>query len=1126
MNIVINDPTANIDIYPQPDKSHPADSKNQLTIGDLHGNALKLIYFLVRQNVITLDEKLYPELVRIYKLPANDLTKEDLASFNSIIASITALPVGSVRLIGDELCDRGSNDYFTLKVLERLNDLNVPIEILVSNHSNDFMDQFETQDEFINFRLDYLISHSMTSLQTLISKGLVERKTIDGIVNQHIVPAVKALSYTLDKENNKITLYSHAAVDLSVIASLAKKLEVTYCDDSVLHLAQTIDFINAKITLHLRNHTLNSLYNREALMECDEETLKNHFPFVFIMWNRNPSILQRPLSHAKGYAMDFVHGHDSQDPTQLNLFNLDNSLGKCAALHRDDYSILYSQELPSYRCDLLNKSLPKLEFKEDKTVQIETKPFQPQKSAEEIAAFESQATDLFAELKKADLLTDENRQLLLDKVYHTNITRITHVVTILRSAGILNHENFQKVLTRKSIPAGIYRTFHKLNSLNQETFNKIIANDSDFSEILNAFEMLSEDKTLFTADIALLLMQCGEESEDLMTIISLNKNWQTLQILSVLAKHPAKAHIVYQLLKDISAEEQTAYIPALLEAGENWPEVFTAFATLHKQKLANPEYIQLVLRYKDHPKTALLLIMMDQAKVLSPKYSELLTQIPQQIDLINIGIKLLIKCNLATPNNMDCLFQAGNHFDKVAKALVALNSQYRTPYVLNLIAKYPNSAEEIASAINILHNKEMVTEGNLFALEKSLQQLPATHPELCAKLLCQLSQLNMLDTQTRELATMNALHQPNIEAALNEFFAKSLLTSDLCAAIVKHGKVAHHIIVLFLNISTYGFLTPEIQSALIANAEHADSLNSALVELGMHTLLNYEYGKMMLENSAHAAGLAKAIVILDSAKLTEYLPEILKYPAHAQNLANALKSLQDNKLLDPTTSDIMFAYPHLASYLGYGLTKLFYEKNNTAENRSLFTYFAQQSKGEHQGFFMYTLPALIGKLKSAGLLNTKNIDLLKRLTIQQLDNVSNLLFKIESYRIFNETNFLSLVTLHEQTNFNSKSLHDLLDRLQKVDLVTYAKVKRSQATLDKLLACAPLLEELNCELKAIKPLTVETFEKILKEKSVKLTLIPTTKTTSPRASLGMFSYQPMMRQDAQQVATSQLEIRC
>ena len=66
-------------------------SDAQFTIGDLHGNALKLIWFLCRAGIMQLDKdpqeakSKYQQLVSIYKTASKDLTNEKLTIFDQII---------------------------------------------------------------------------------------------------------------------------------------------------------------------------------------------------------------------------------------------------------------------------------------------------------------------------------------------------------------------------------------------------------------------------------------------------------------------------------------------------------------------------------------------------------------------------------------------------------------------------------------------------------------------------------------------------------------------------------------------------------------------------------------------------------------------------------------------------------------------------------------------------------------------------------------------------------------------------------------------------------------------------------------------------------------------------------
>ena len=76
-----------VDIYQLPsiDVPHKGSAGTQVTIGDLHGNAIKLMFMLVKHGIATnIDEADYNRLVAIYKTPTQDLTKKHLDEFNQI----------------------------------------------------------------------------------------------------------------------------------------------------------------------------------------------------------------------------------------------------------------------------------------------------------------------------------------------------------------------------------------------------------------------------------------------------------------------------------------------------------------------------------------------------------------------------------------------------------------------------------------------------------------------------------------------------------------------------------------------------------------------------------------------------------------------------------------------------------------------------------------------------------------------------------------------------------------------------------------------------------------------------------------------------------------------------------
>jgi len=92
----------------------------------------------------------YQTLVSIYEKDTNDLTRQDLDSFDEIVFSRTQVnaEAGLHRLIGDTVSDRGENDYFTLRVMTLLHQKKVPREELRSNHGAELVLAYENLSSF------------------------------------------------------------------------------------------------------------------------------------------------------------------------------------------------------------------------------------------------------------------------------------------------------------------------------------------------------------------------------------------------------------------------------------------------------------------------------------------------------------------------------------------------------------------------------------------------------------------------------------------------------------------------------------------------------------------------------------------------------------------------------------------------------------------------------------------------------------------------------------------------------------------------------------------------------------------------------------------------------------------
>ncbi|HKY69903.1 MAG TPA: Dot/Icm T4SS effector Wip [Gammaproteobacteria bacterium] len=340
--------------FPLPSSRTAMDETAQLTIGDLHGNALKFLFFLIKHNVFTnVEPEDYAQFVKLYHKDTEAITQDDLLLFDAFLSKIAVNNKGVIRFLGDDLADRGSNDYFTLKLFEKLHQAGANFEIILSNHSNEFIKAFEKGDDYSPSLIFFGQSRSLVNLNHLIERGIITKDAVDTLFWMNYLPHLKALSYTINEANNAIAIFSHAPIGLETIRSLAKKLDVPFIEDTLLNLATTIDNINiAFANGYIQTKTISHLLNDDVIVhdpnfqniDYDED------PFLFSAWNRNYDKIERPREH-NGYTLKFIHGHDSTDPIIPHArYDLDNDLGK-GSLTIGEYEVHYTHEkqLPNAR---------------------------------------------------------------------------------------------------------------------------------------------------------------------------------------------------------------------------------------------------------------------------------------------------------------------------------------------------------------------------------------------------------------------------------------------------------------------------------------------------------------------------------------------------------------------------------------------------------------------------------------------------------------------------------------------------------------------------------------------------------------------------------------------------------
>lgn len=247
-----------------------------------------------------------------------------------------------VRLIGDELADRGPCDYFTLKILEFLGENNVNVDITVSNHSFEFIAAYENLFNSKNNELKGPGSiqvdeaSSFMGLKILLNEKLVTTKEISKIINQSYKPCLKLIDYTLNETG--INIFTHAPAVFDIIKNTADYFEIAYDDSTKESLAQTIDKINTRFSqIVAENKVSEWMADNQTVTESIvdiknmDSSKRANFPLDYLIWNRwnaGKELPEARPAQRNGYDITYTHGHDNFQSLLPQIINLDTECGK------------------------------------------------------------------------------------------------------------------------------------------------------------------------------------------------------------------------------------------------------------------------------------------------------------------------------------------------------------------------------------------------------------------------------------------------------------------------------------------------------------------------------------------------------------------------------------------------------------------------------------------------------------------------------------------------------------------------------------------------------------------------------------------------------------------------------
>lgn len=254
---------------------------------------------------------------------------------------------GVIRLLGDELGDRSTCDFFILMQYAFFKVNNINVTTLISNHGIEFLKFYYNSiempgtNDYANFARSGMgnpCKPSLFGLKHILEMQLISKARFQDYVENCYIPTLKVLDYNLTE--NGIQLFTHAPTRFDIVRVLAEKFNVVYLDETPEQLAHTIDNINNIFQEYLRDNRFNELFPEEFsdnftrdLEPENMEHIQNN-PLRYIIWNRwsatrdsNPQA--RPSLHPQGnYKIYYIHGHDNFYSIRPHIFNLDSQCGK------------------------------------------------------------------------------------------------------------------------------------------------------------------------------------------------------------------------------------------------------------------------------------------------------------------------------------------------------------------------------------------------------------------------------------------------------------------------------------------------------------------------------------------------------------------------------------------------------------------------------------------------------------------------------------------------------------------------------------------------------------------------------------------------------------------------------
>ncbi|MDQ5930212.1 MAG: hypothetical protein QG594_1999, partial [Bacteroidota bacterium] len=245
--------TIDLSIFPKPCYHSPG---TVLTLGDLHANPILFIYFLQKNGVISISRQTYLKLYKLYQqigqqqeFDPNSWNLELQKQYFSFLKLLDELVINpcriKIRLLGDELADRGECDLFIMLILSQLHDHGIHFSILVSNHGVTFLSslQYILGEQKLDHHNRMLSDENMRSflaLQKVVFYQVISKNWIKKWLKNVYLPHLELLDYGYSHDSRYFYIFTHAAMGFKQLRALTAEYQIDWKDNDLDALAGTL----------------------------------------------------------------------------------------------------------------------------------------------------------------------------------------------------------------------------------------------------------------------------------------------------------------------------------------------------------------------------------------------------------------------------------------------------------------------------------------------------------------------------------------------------------------------------------------------------------------------------------------------------------------------------------------------------------------------------------------------------------------------------------------------------------------------------------------------------------------------------------------------------------------------